>query len=544
MFKRREKERFMLDVLLVDDEPFILQGLKMLIDWEQEGFQIIGTAANGEEALEILKTREVDLILADISMPEMNGLELLERIRKKQISNTYFAILSGYADFSYAQKAIRYECTDYILKPVKREELIGVLRKVTSMNNSVMKETQSIQKMEQAYLARNLIAVMKGKYDKLNLEYVKTHLHLSEGVRYIEIQLDGMEMNEEITDEEKRTHQRKLYQACQEFLGEDVRHCVFDVSNHEKIYDIGLVYCDYMSEKCEMSEKEYLQNFLSYLKRIVHFPVVILVGKKVADISGIAKSYSTACVLRSFQGFRAKKEIYYYEEEVQVTHGGIVLCKKSLDVLLKAIEQNRHIDIKKSVDSFYKEMKQMGVTGDTMNLNINYLLFQLIHLASQQDDDINQEEILRFISESAFEEGILRGSKTHLSRFACEYGDYLAQLRKNVSRGVLGEVEKEIRENYAENLTLKALGEKYFLNSAYLGQLFRKQYGKSFKDYLNQYRMEQAANLLLRTDGKIYEIAEAVGCHDLDYFVNRFIAVKGCTPTKFRKQAQSTHGIY
>ena len=109
---------------------------------------------------------------------------------------------------------------------------------------------------------------------------------------------------------------------------------------------------------------------------------------------------------------------------------------------------------------------------------------------------------------------------------------------KNVSRGVLGNVEKEIKEHYADNLTLKGLSEKYYVNSAYLGQLFRKKYGQSFKDYLNNYRMDQAVDLLLHSDKKIIQVAEEVGYHDLDYFVNRFIQVKGCTPAKFRKQMQ------
>ena len=89
----------------------------------------------------------------------------------------------------------------------------------------------------------------------------------------------------------------------------------------------------------------------------------MLVGKKVTDISNIAKSYGAACVLRSFQGFRMKKNIYYYEEEVQVTSGGIVLCKKSLDALLGAIEQNNHANIRKNVELFYEEMQKMGITG-------------------------------------------------------------------------------------------------------------------------------------------------------------------------------------
>ena len=149
---------------------------------------------------------------------------------------------------------------------------------------------------------------------------------------------------------------------------------------------------------------------------------------------------------------------------------------------------------------------------------------------------MNQEKILRLISESSFETGVKRGSKAHLARFACEYADYLSQLRKNVSRGVLSMVEREVKENFASNITLKSLSEKYYVNSAYLGQLFRKKYGQSFKDYLNNYRMEQAADYLIHTDKKIAQIAEEVGYRDLDYFVNRFIQVKGCTPAKFRKK--------
>ena len=103
---------------------------------------------------------------------------------------------------------------------------------------------------------------------------------------------------------------------------------------------------------------------------------------------------------------------------------------------------------------------------------------------------------------------------------------------------MLAEVEDEVRKNYASNITLKELSEKYFVNSAYLGQLFRKKHGCSFKDYLNKHRIDQAAGLLRKTDLKIYQIAEQVGYKDVDYFVNKFIEAKGCTPAKYRKQEQ------
>lgn len=528
----------MLKVLLVDDEPFILQGLKLLVDWEKEGFRIAGTAANGMEALAFLKKEKVDLVIADIKMPQMTGLELLEHIRKEKISDAYFVILSGYAEFSFAQQAMQNDCTDYLLKPVDSEILCKVLNKVLALRNREELDHEKNRKLEQAYLARHMIALIQGKFDDLNVRYIHEHMRCGTGVRYVEIQTEGSYDDEGTTDREMRTLQRRLYEYSREYLKEDADLSVFDVSVNEKIYDIGLILFDYVPEKSGMDVKRYLKRFREYLASNLQTNVVMLAGKKVQDISSIAKSYGNTCMLRSFQGFRTKKDIYFYEEEVQVSPEGLILCKQSLDGLLKAIEQNNHLEIREAVAFFYEEMCKRGICGETMTLNINYLLFQLIHLACEQDDDVNQEEILRVISESSFETGVKRGSKAHLTRFACEYADYLSQLRKNVSRGILGMVEKEIRENYASNITLKSLSEKYYVNSAYLGQLFRKKYGQSFKDYLNNYRMEQAADALLRTDKKIVQIAEDVGYHDLDYFTNRFIQIKGCIPARFRKKMQ------
>lgn len=111
----------MLKVLLVDDEPIIAQGISVLIDWEKYGYEIVDTANNGQEALEFLKNNPVDLILADVKMPVMDGISLLKTIREEQLSDAFFVIISGYGDFSYAQQAIKYKCTDYILKPVQKQ---------------------------------------------------------------------------------------------------------------------------------------------------------------------------------------------------------------------------------------------------------------------------------------------------------------------------------------------------------------------------------------------------------------------------------------
>ncbi|MCR5580717.1 MAG: response regulator [Pseudobutyrivibrio sp.] len=524
----------MLKVLLVDDEPFILQGLQVLVDWQEEGYEI-ATAINGKEAYEYVLSNQVDLIIADIKMPVMTGLELLKELRENCKNDIYFVILSGYAEFNYAQEALRYNCTDYILKPVERDQLLSILRKVAALNTARASKQAADARKEKAFLDRNLMALLSGKYDQNNLSCLEDKIQIDEDMCYVEVQLQEETMSEDYSDDDKKEQLRKLYAAANEFLKNDSSLCVMDVSDSEKVYDIGFIYGEAMGQRLQMSKQEYLNEFLDYITVNTNLSVTVLVGKNVSGIKNISKSYGTANLLRSLQGFREKKSIYFYEEEYQVTDNGILICKKELDELIEAIEKGEHVQIRAKVDAFYEEMKRTGVNESSMDLNINYLLFQLIHLASELDSDVNQEEILRMISESTSEEGIRRGGKTHLCRMAYAYGEYLCQLRKNVSKGVLYDIEEEIKKNYASNLTLKDLAEKYYINSAYLGQLFRKKYQCSFKDYLNAKRIEEAARLLRKSDLKVFEVAERVGYKDVDYFVNKFIEANGCTPTKYKK---------
>lgn len=267
-------------------------------------------------------------------------------------------------------------------------------------------------------------------------------------------------------------------------------------------------------------------------------PVILLAGKRVEDIAKISRSYSSACVLRSFKGFQDTKSIYYYEKEVQVNPSKTVLCMQALEDLVKAVEQNDTLLINKGVDALFVEMDRLDRTRETVTMNLNWLIFRLLNLATEQDESVNQDEVLSYISESVSKEEIIRGSRVHMRKFACECAEYLVQLRKNVSGGILAEIENEVKEHYMENLTLRELGQKYYINSSYLGQIFRKRYGQSFKNYLNNYRIKEAASQLIRTDKKIGQIAEDVGYRDLDYFISRFIEQEGCTPSRYRKSAR------
>ncbi len=530
----------MLKVLLVDDEPFILQGLQVLIDWEAEGYEIAALMPNGKDAYDYLKENEVDLIISDIQMPVMTGLELLERIRAEKISNAKFAVLTGYDDITYAQKAIRSNSMDYILKPVQKENILSLLRKVSKLKIEKDVHDDRQRKMEDAYLARNVIALLKGKYDADNLEYVKKHLLLSGDIRYVNIEvISGGGYNEDDEDDsDLRELQHQLYQTCCESQKDNINHFVFDVSYDDSSYDVGFIYCDNMATRRDLSEKEYFNAMIQKVENIMRRQIKMTCGKKVPDIQAIAKSYSSCCILNSVGGFHNKKKLYIYEEDAQIDgeQNAVFLCKSSIDNLVLAINGGDKAAMDTAIDDLFEELRGISEKENAKNLNINYLLFQLIHIASEQDDNVNQEEVLHYIAENSFDESITRGGSRHMKRFAYEYSEYLLSLRRNVSRGLIFSIEKDIQEHFDENITLKSLGDKYYINSSYLGQIFKKTHNNmSFKDYLTQIRINHAATQLLNTDKKVLKIAEDVGYKDCDYFIRKFIELKGCTPSKYRR---------
>ena len=527
-----------LKVMLVDDEKIITTGLKQLIDWEAEGYEIVKTASNGVEALKYLENETVDLIISDIRMPEMDGLEMIRNIKEKGLSEAYIILLSGYSDFGFAKQAIKYGVSDYILKPIQEKVLVDSLRSVAAKKQIIIKRQEDTQKLNRLYLEQNLLTLLKGKEDKNATEYVRSHLKLSVPIHFVHISLDNISQLKELGDDEIQTLKNRLFEASSLFLGEDADHLLSDVYGLEETYDIGFVYCDYMATAHGLSMEDFL---LKMQKNIEAFhsdlKISMLVGKGVSDICKLSNTYSSACALRTLKSFKERKKVYYYEEEVQANPSKVMICKKNLDRLIEAIEQNNAAEIEESVSQFFAEMESVGTDEKTVSMNVNYLLFQLIHLAVEQDETVNQEEVMQFIGENISEQGVVPYGKSYLNEFAQEYAEYLIQLRKNSSRGIVQELEREVREHYAENLTLRDLSQKYFLNSSYLGQVFRKKYGQSFKDYLSSYRINMAAKLLLQSDKKISCIAEEVGYHDTDYFITKFIDQIGCTPAKYRRNA-------
>lgn len=531
----------MLNVLIVDDEPFIRQGLRMLVDWEAEGFCIIGEASDGLEALGLLEYAHADLIIADIQMPGMGGLDLLRELRERGMSDVHFVILSGYREFSYAQTAMKYNCLDYIIKPINKDDLLAILRGISDRHEQRCIAEAKEEIRDSAMLESNILPLLMGKYDQINLDYVRENLSLTSKIRYISIELDMTDPKiSGSSDENRRSMQRVLYASIRNTLDKRNGHVLFDVDKTENCYDVGLIFCDVMATEKGMGEQEFFDWLVERAEVGVECGIVMQVGCEVDRLDRLSESYRSAYIAKFMQDFQGDGVLYVAQEynriqDDELSGEAYSRLKSRLDDLVAAVEHGGQPEIEAAVDALYRYMGESAMDYRFMSMNINHILFRLINMAVEKDSHLDQQEAIDYIIENAFDKGVMRGSAAHFAKFCCEFADYLHQIESQSAGNILGMVEREIAEKYMTNISLKQLGERFFINSAYLGQLFKKQYGMSFKDYLNTVRINNSVDLLAHTDMKVYEISTAVGYQSVDYFVNKFVAQKGHTPAKFRK---------
>ncbi|MDD4112953.1 MAG: response regulator [Herbinix sp.] len=526
----------MIKVMIVDDEPYIRQGLKILINWEQYGFKICEEAANGNEAIRKLEMIDIDLVITDIKMPGMDGIELIEHTREHISKKIRFIILSGFYEFEYAKKAIKYDVADYVLKPVQREELLKVLEEYKEIYYRQIENVKKQEYSERIIYNNHLESLVSGTFNKDCIGFVERHLTDINNVRYIRIEYDATnESYSRLSIEDKVKEQGRLYDAIKAHLSEYRDHAYIPLKDNNDFF-VGFIYARKLADRLELNEKEYINSLHDALNTTLSYGIIFFIGQREANISTICESYKSAVIAKNFQLYSKDTDISFYDEiKDKINTSTYSVDKNLIDELIKAIEVNDNELINNKVTNLYQHFKELVAEPEIIKLSMDYLLFSLISLAKNLYSDFEYDDVYRMISQGGYGQTSIRGSVGHFKKFALEFSDYLSSLRKNALGGVLTDVERDITENYMKNLSLKSLSEKYFVNSAYLGQIFKKQFGITFKDYLNNYRIDRACELLLRSDGKIYEIAEAVGFNNTDYFISRFVIMKGVTPLQYRK---------
>lgn len=498
-------------VMLVDDEIFITEGLRSIIDWEALGLEVVQSAENGEEALKKFNENPVDIIVTDINMPNKTGLELVKEL-KDAGHNVKFIILSGYDEFSYAKKAIEYGVENYILKPIDEEELEEALKKLV---DNINKEKTIINKGLDK--TGKLLAFLNGKYDLKEIIGIKNDM-------YVDFYKENYTVSNIFINSKK---DKNLYINIDNLVEN-----IFE-GQYEILYQFDGQIIIINSWSKDFTDNDILNSYNKLREKLLDnldYDFFISIGSRVSIIDDLKESYFTAKELKKYM----------------LTEGTNIVFNKDMvsDTEYKELNFNQEIDeINKFIIEKDKEKLKAHIEFifDNKNLtpkNIYDLSIKIILLVDKILDEfkVGKKYTRESLSETIIE---LCNESTRESVKAfiiSEMDELMAVMYSNTVKysPVVQQIVNIVNKRYYEDLSLKTLANQYNINSSYLGQIFNKEVGCSFSDYLNKTKNLKAKELILETNMKINDIAREVGYMDSSYFYRKFKKFFGVSPSTLR----------
>ncbi|CAJ1183475.1 response regulator [Companilactobacillus paralimentarius] len=488
----------MYSVMIIDDEYMILKGLEKIIDWNEYGFQVVKSARNSKQALEYLETNEVDLIITDVNMPKISGLDFV-KMAKEQGHNFEFMILSGYQEFDYVRTGLKLGAIDYILKPVDPDALVEALKKVKQK----LESENELKQASKASLNLQVKELFENDFDSNQVTDLIQQLRLSpteiaKGITVIACNR---------VDDKK-----KVNQLCEEY-GQNLKF------SQNRIVDIGFI-----------GGRGKLLKFTRELedRQIITGQSFITVGETVYDLSDVNQSYEQALRLSVIYKFYEKSNNFSSNKLRVDWLEQATLLKLSLIKVKQAIALGDHEKLKEELSNIFNELSTQSVSPSYVR-QIAFLIYSEVNVQVGFDEKTYQDYVTRINNSENLKDIIrlLKEITSNLSDNKQESRDYSENVRQ-----VMGLVKR----NYQEDLNLRYVSDCLHLNPDYLGQLFKKETKISFSRYLNDYRIKRAQSLLKGTEQSIADISEGVGYTTTAYFYRNFKAICGISPKEYRKK--------
>ena len=518
----------MYKVLIVDDEPMIREGLRTIVDWESEGFEIVDTASNGKEGLEKFGRIEPDLTIVDIRMPGMTGLDLIERVRKEN-STAHFLILSGYAEFDYAKRAIVSGVSGYLLKPVDEAELLDELRRVHELLQRE-KEARSARIEQEAALPKAQLVEELLFEDDLQDEEHREKLANALGLSapaYRIVLLDA-HGGAETESRQHAVFRQRLKEAFEEKNGD----ILFSAGSH-----IGLLLVRQNHAECG----DKMRNQLAEAAGELEFHASC--GPAVDHLLELSASFREAEHLLHARFFFENGSVIdpAAYQALFTTGNADELASESEDGPQLGDKLYYALDIRSrdAVEKVLAELEQEAVSRRMDEAAVRGEYSRTLSLAmgklssgssSAAELAQNYHSLLLSDVNQAQSYGALK-QQVH-TRFG-ELIDRFGGANKDT---VLKQMIDFIRRNYSENLKLELLAEMFGYNSGYLGKLFKNYTGEYFNAFVDKVRVEKAKELLAQ-GLKVHQVAARVGYSNADYFHSKFRKYVGTSPSAYRSEA-------
>lgn len=509
----------MYSVLIADDEKNIREGIKYLLDWESLDFSITAEAATGDQALREILQNSPDVVLMDICMPGMLGLEVVRRVREEGYHGKII-ILSGYSDFNYAKEAIRYGVQDYLTKPIDEDilqESLLTIRKQLDASRAATDTSKHYRQKAYDAIIRDLLL---GNTEKSHLNLEELHLNAS-------------------------IFQVAIYTKYRHNTG-DSAYCFSDllrVTNQDNnSYDnIILDNHEVLLLKGEYAIQKF-NNFLECSASPLD-SLFITYGRCVTSLEEIHSSYQEAKQLLSRRFFCQENQhtIGYSELPPLIGSAPVIndeLLEKYVAKLLNYIQSFNRNMLAETLQELQALLYDASDPIDSIKLFLTDMFLRIkeqmnLLYSNSTIPSPSNADIIRTVEEKFYLYEILR--------FFTEQFEVIMSSIGNFTRdSVLDDILHYINHNYVSNITLESIAPLFGYNSSYLGKIFSKRMGENFNSYVDHIRIEKSKELLLNEDIKVYSIAEKVGYRNVDYFHIKFKKYVGQSPAEFRKKNRGT----
>lgn len=534
MKKGKKMERY--KVILVDDEAEVIDMIEKKIHWNDLGFEVAGSATNGVKALELVEKLQPDVVLTDIKMPYMDGLELSRRLNR-EYPNIYIMLCTGFDEFEYAKEAVHLEIKEYMLKPVNATELSESLTNLKHTLDREREEKLNVKKLNDYFqevlpkLQSNFfISLIEGRVEKHDYErflqayqvdmkgplfgcviFHTSENHVPEGMNPL---LLSMSVEREIK-------QRLMDQwNCREFIHMGNTLLILELDAEDKITQI--------TDACD--------RFCRWAYRIMGAVVTAGIGTVCDSLYEISLSYERAREAVSYRVLYGTKRAINIGEIVPKEQIKPVQSEESrMQTLFRAIRIGDSAEIERAAHGEMEKLHKNTETMSQYNLATMEIVSGFFKFCTDNSLDFNKisgnmQNIYEKVSqmdESSLTAWIVQMSETISEKLKCA--------RNSSARRLIVEAQNIVQERYMEaDISLDEVCAVLGVSNSYFSSVFKKEAGKSFISYLTDYRMDIAAEMILNTDEKSYTIAEKVGYLDANYFSYVFKKKFGVSPSKYR----------
>lgn len=533
-------------VFLVEDEVIIRSGVKKSINWEQEGYEFVGEASDGELAYPMILKEKPDILITDIRMPFMDGLEL-SRLVKKELPDIKILILSGYDEFEYAKKAIKIGVTEYLLKPISAAKLTEVLNAVAE---TIRQENEEKNLLE-TYFAEMRENTERDKmrlFEKLLMGDLSMGEILEAGERF------GMNLGAScykivlfkiLANLEDHVYAEQMVDACSSV--EQAASMMEGVYVFQRGVEGWAFLLTAQDEKSmEESAKILYQNLKQAMKNYTQLEYFGGIGSTVPRIRSLKQSFReadrafAARFVEETNQIISQKEFEKSQMEEGLKMQGVVQIGKSREMLQKFLSNGTREEVKAFSDAYISRIEEENIRSTMVRqyvvIDVCIVILSFCERISSANRLQEEAEELQKMMQKIHSLSEIKKYVVRLLNEAIELRD--AESGRRYS-DLIAAAKKEIENHYmTEEISLNTVAISVGMSPSYFSSIFSKEAGKTFVEYLTEVRIEKAKEFLMCSSMKTSEIGYEVGYKDPHYFSYIFKKVQGCSPKEYRARGK------